>query len=179
MQRIVDGACGCHIHSVGSIAVCSAYPNLGSFSLVKSIALKLITLWTIAQYEELTLVKFITSSFVRRDSEDLRSWTITLSRHRSETRYWWFKLVFIEQPQTSCAIDGWMMGSAVGLPLLAVETMYLMPPLYLEMIAFLLMGSYNFGPDKFKQASCNNWTLRVSGARFDVRLFYLALCYHV
>ena len=53
-----------------------------------------------------------------------------------------------------------MMGMVVGSPILAVETMSLMPhfwhdALYSAMIAFLSMESDNFGPDKFKQAFFN------------------------
>jgi hypothetical protein len=53
-----------------------------------------------------------------------------------------------------------MMDLVVGSPFLAVETMSFMlrfwhDTLYSAMIAFLLMGLDNFGPDKFKQASFN------------------------
>jgi hypothetical protein len=55
-------------------------------------------------------------------------------------------------------MEGKMMGMVVGSPFLAVETMSLMPHFwqdasYAAMIAFLLIGSDNFGTDKFKQTS--------------------------
>jgi hypothetical protein len=86
------------------------------------------------------------------------SLTITLSRRKSDTRYWWFKLGFIGQSRTSWAIVGYVMGMVVGSPFLAVETMSLMPRFtqdasYSAMTEFLSMGLDNFGPDEFKQAS--------------------------
>ena len=66
-----------------------------------------------------------------------------------------------------------MMGMVVGSPFLAVETMSLMPRFmqdasYLAMTEFLSMGSDNFGPDEFKQASFKELTWRAFGASFDV-----------
>jgi hypothetical protein len=53
-----------------------------------------------------------------------------------------------------------MMDLVVGSPFLVVEMMPLMPrfwydTLYSAMMAFLLIGSDNFGPDEFKQAPFN------------------------
>ena len=69
------------------------------------------------------------------------------------------------------------MGMEVGSPCL---TMSLMPRFwhdisYSAIIAFLLMGSDNFGPDEFKQAFFNELTWQTSGACFDVMLFLLGI----
>ena len=73
-----------------------------------------------------------------------------------------------------------MMGVVVGSPFFAVETMFLMPCFwhdtsYSAMMAFLSMGSDNFGPDEIKQASFNNLTWLASGANFNVVLFLLGI----
>ena len=73
-----------------------------------------------------------------------------------------------------------MVGVVVGSPFFAVETIFLMPwylhdASYSAIIAFLSMGSDNFGPDGLKQAFFNKSTWWASDVTFNVVLFLLGI----